>query len=76
MLEILILQALAYEVQDTLPPALKSLERALSIAEPEGYLQIFMDEGTPMKRLITQAIAQGIKPGYLDQLMAAFNNIA
>ena len=75
VIEILILQALACESQGDIPPALESFERALTLAEPEGYFQIFVDEGLPMKRLITQAIAQGIKPGYLDQLMAAFNSI-
>jgi LuxR family maltose regulon positive regulatory protein len=75
VLEILIMQALAYEVQDTLPPALKSLERALSIAEPEGYLQIFVDEGTPMKRLLAKEAAKGSRVGYIENLMAAFNNI-
>ncbi len=72
VIEILVLRALAHQVQDKLPPALESLERALSIAEPEGYLQIFVDEGTPMKHLLTQAAAQGIKPGYQDKLIAAF----
>jgi LuxR family maltose regulon positive regulatory protein len=75
VIEILILQALANESKGDIPPALESFERALTLAEPECYIQIFVDEGNPMKRLITQAIAKGIKPGYLDQLMAAFENI-
>jgi len=75
IIEIHMLQALAYESQEDIPTALNSLERALSIAEPEGYVQLFVDEGIPMKRLLSQTTAQGLKPDYLDKLMAAFKNI-
>ncbi len=76
LIEILVLHALACEVQDKLPPALESLERALSIAEPEGYVQLFVDEGIPMKRLLTEEAAKGFRPEYIDKLMAAFNLIS
>ncbi len=75
VIEILILQALACESKGDIPPALESLERALTLAEPEGYIQTFVDEGIPMKRLLTQAAAQEINPGYSDKLKAAFEII-
>ena len=52
VIEILIVQALAYQAQGNTPAALASLERALTLAEPEGYVRIFVDEGEPMRLLI------------------------
>ena len=48
VIEILVLLALAHEAQGDIPLALVSLERALTLAEPEGYVRIFVDEGEPM----------------------------
>jgi LuxR family maltose regulon positive regulatory protein len=45
VIEILVLQALAHEAQGDSPAALVPLERALALAEPEGYVRIFVDEG-------------------------------
>jgi ATP/maltotriose-dependent transcriptional regulator MalT len=52
VIEILVAQALAHQVQGNLPQALASLERALALAEPEGYVRLFVDEGEPMRWLI------------------------
>ena len=52
VIEILVLQALAHEAQGDIPLALASLERALTLAEPEGYVRVFVDEGEPMRLLI------------------------
>ena len=41
------LQALAHQARGDLPAALAPLERALTLAEPEGYVRIFVDEGPP-----------------------------
>ena len=71
-LEILVLQALAHEVQGNNSPALASLERALTLAEPEGYLRLFVDEGPPMARLLYQALSHGIAPDYVRRLLTAF----
>ena len=54
VIEILVLQALAYEAQGNTPSALKSLERALTLAEPEGYVRIFVDEGIPISATIVR----------------------
>lgn len=53
-IETLLLQALAYQAQGHISPALTALERALSLAEPEGYVRIFADEGAPMAALLLQ----------------------
>jgi LuxR family maltose regulon positive regulatory protein len=71
-IEILTLQALARQTQGDLPAALASLERALKLAEPEGYIRIFVDEGAPMAQLLSEAVARGIMLDYTSKLMAAF----
>ena len=45
VLEILLTQALVHQAQGNPSQALAALERALALAEPEGYLRIFVDEG-------------------------------
>ena len=54
VIEILVLQALANLLQDDIPAALVPLERALTLAEPEGYIRIFVDEGPPMAVLLAK----------------------
>jgi LuxR family maltose regulon positive regulatory protein len=72
VIEILVLQALAHKAQGDIPPALVSLERALKLAEPEGYVRIFVDEGPPMARLLYEALSQGVSPEYSQRLLTAF----
>ena len=54
VIEILVLQALANQIQGDIPAALVPLERALMLAEPEGYVRIFVDEGPPMAVLLAK----------------------
>lgn len=70
VIDIRVQQALAFEAQDHIPQALNHLEQALILAEPEGYARIFIDEGPPMMRLLSQAAARGIRPGYVRKLLA------
>jgi LuxR family maltose regulon positive regulatory protein len=70
-IEILALQALAFQARDRGGEALDSLERALSLAEPEGYVRVFLDEGAPMARLLSEAAARDIAPAYVHSLLAA-----
>jgi LuxR family maltose regulon positive regulatory protein len=70
-IQILALQALAFQAQDDIDQALAALERALSLAEPEGYVRTFIDEGEPMARLLRQALSQDIAPHYVARLLAA-----
>ena len=71
VIEILLLQALAYQAQGDVSPALAPLERALTLAEPEGYVQIFVDEGPPMAALLREAAKNRIAPNYVSQLLTA-----
>src|SRR5205085_1839774 len=52
VIEILILQALAHQAQDDTLTALQPLQHALALAEPEGYVRLFVDEGLPMAVLL------------------------
>ncbi len=72
VIEILMLQALAHQMQGDIPAALAPLERALTQAEWEGYVRLFVDEGPPMAVLLREALARGILPGYVEKLLAAF----
>jgi LuxR family maltose regulon positive regulatory protein len=85
VLDILLTQALAYQAQDNTPAALRALDRALTLAEPEGYVRTFVDEGEAMRRLLVdwRALIQQQRRqegqqliGYVDQLLAAFGQSA
>jgi DNA-binding CsgD family transcriptional regulator len=52
--------------------ALEALAHSLELAEPEGYIRIFIDLQEPMAQLLSLAIQKGIYPEYARQLMATF----
>ncbi len=75
VIEILITQALLCHAQGE--QSLTALERALTLAEPEGYLRIFVDEGETMRLLIsdfrlTIATHTHALLGYIDRILAYF----
>jgi LuxR family maltose regulon positive regulatory protein len=74
MIEILALLAVAQSAQGNIPLALVSLERALRLAEPEGYVRIFIDEGEAMRALIEKQSLDRNHPlsSFVDKLLAAF----
>jgi LuxR family maltose regulon positive regulatory protein len=85
IVEIQLLRALALQAQGNLPAALTALARALTLAAPEGYVRVFVDEGAPIRLLIADCrlqITQRIRSAagqdehrllaYMDTLLAAF----
>jgi LuxR family transcriptional regulator, maltose regulon positive regulatory protein len=72
VIEILVLQALNHHARDDTPAALEALEKALTLAEPEGYIRIFLNEGTPMARLLSDAAAHKIMSDLTGKLLAEF----
>src|SRR6266700_991345 len=74
VIEILVLQALAHQVQGDIPAALVPLQQALTLAEPEGYVRMFVDEGPPMALLLEAAAKHGIAPNYVRHLLTAFGS--
>ena len=75
MIEILLLQALSFQAQGNTDQANSSLEKSLTLAEPRGFLRIFIDEGSPMAQLLYEALNRGIKPDYVRRLLAAFSSV-
>ena len=73
VIEILLLQALAHQMQGDIPAALPPLERALTLAETEGYVRIFLDEGASMEQLLREAARCNIMPNYTGKLLGEFN---
>jgi LuxR family maltose regulon positive regulatory protein len=71
-IEIQILRALALQAEGQGAQAIDALGEALSLAEPGGYLRIFLDEGQPMARLLRQAASRDIASAYVARLLAAF----
>ena len=70
VIEILVVQALVHQAGRDIPAALAALERALTLAEPEGYVRLFVDEGPAMASLLRTAAKKGIAPGYARRLVA------
>ncbi len=70
VIEIEMLQSLAHQSQNKLDAALVALEHALKLAEPEGYIRIFVDEGVPMAQLLSEATARGMMPDYTGKLLS------
>jgi LuxR family maltose regulon positive regulatory protein len=71
VIEILILQALSFQGKKDADRALAVLGKALSLAQPEGYTRIFLDEGEPMAKLLYQAKSHGTGSGYASELLSA-----
>ncbi len=69
VIRMLIQKALAFQARGDNLRATKPLERALSLAEPGGYVRVFLDEGEPMRRLLRRTAAPG---DYAQRLLAAF----
>jgi len=70
-IDILVVQALARHARDDGSGALDSLARAVALAEPEGYVRAFIDEGPPMAALLRLAAKDRKAPGYVRRLLAA-----
>jgi LuxR family maltose regulon positive regulatory protein len=71
---ILALQSLVLQAQGENDQAMAALERALSLAEPEGYVRVFAGEGGAMGSLLRQAASRGIRPDYVRTLLAALES--
>jgi LuxR family maltose regulon positive regulatory protein len=70
VLEVLVLQALSFQGMTAIDQALSVLQRALSLAQPEGYMRIFLDEGEPMLKLLHLAKSRRIGSGYAADLLS------
>ena len=71
VIEILVAKALAYQMREDMPGALAALDGALTLAEPEGYVRIFVDEGEAMASLLAAAADNGTASSYVRRLRSA-----
>jgi LuxR family maltose regulon positive regulatory protein len=71
----LVLESLAFQALEDVDRALRRLERALSLAEPAGFVRLFLDKGQPVARLLYRAAEHGIAPEYAGRLLAAFPSV-
>jgi LuxR family maltose regulon positive regulatory protein len=70
----LVMIALAQHALGNTQAALDSLGQALTLAEPQGYVRLFVDEGLPIAELLNIAISHNISPDYASKLLTAFPN--
>jgi LuxR family transcriptional regulator, maltose regulon positive regulatory protein len=71
-IEISILQALAHDCLTETDVAIERLQHALELAEPGGFVRIFLDEGPPLARLLYEAASRGMACDHLRKLLIAF----
>ena len=71
-IEIFVLQALAHQIRGDVEAALVPLARALVLAEPEGYVRAFLDEGPPMATLLESLREGQGSSAYVDELLTRF----
>jgi LuxR family maltose regulon positive regulatory protein len=71
VIEILVLLALTRQRLGDIPAALACLERAVTLAEPECYIRIFVDAGPPVPSLLKTVAKQGTAPDYVRRLLGA-----
>ncbi|HLO27928.1 MAG TPA: LuxR C-terminal-related transcriptional regulator [Anaerolineales bacterium] len=75
VIEILILQALAFQARKDIEHSLPALERALGLAQLEGYVRLFLDEGEAMTRLLCQARSRQAGSGYAAELLSTVGKV-
>jgi LuxR family maltose regulon positive regulatory protein len=55
---------------------LSALAQALGLAEPAGFVRVFLDEGAPMVELLRQAVAQKLHTSFALDLLEALGEVA
>ncbi len=74
VIECYILEALAFSCLQNRDSALAALEQALTLAQPEGYIRLFVDEDVPMAHLLAEYHPTEDKlVEYRNTLLAAFS---
>jgi LuxR family maltose regulon positive regulatory protein len=71
-LKVMVLQVVALRAQGEQDQAAQSLFDVLALAEPGGFVRLFVDEGLPMAHLLSTAAAHARMPDYIRKLLSAF----
>jgi len=75
VIAILVLQAKAYGQAKRIIEAIKTLERAVTLAEPAGYVRVFVNEGPSLQALLAKMLSakeNAPQAGYITQLLTTF----
>ncbi len=77
VIELLVVQAVAFQAHGNIAQAREALRQALALAEPEGYIRTFVDEGQPIA-LLLPALSGHVPTTtgwpYVERLLAAFGD--
>jgi LuxR family transcriptional regulator, maltose regulon positive regulatory protein len=71
LIHVLAVQALLYQAEGDLTAALATLERAILLAEPGGFVRLFVDLGHAMGDLLRRLHRRRVAPAYIEQILAA-----
>ena len=73
-IEILALRAMAMDSMGKIRKAEAELHQALELAQPGGFIRIFVDLGKPMQEMLQRLVGRGPYKDYIQRLLAAFTN--
>lgn len=75
VIEILLLQSIILHLLGRIPEAVQKFHKCLSMAEPEGYVRLFLDEGEPAYDLLLLAVQNNLHPEYAGRLLSMETNV-
>ena len=75
-IHVMAVQAIVYHAQGEPEQAFARLEQAIEMAEPEGYIRVFVDEGMPMSRLLRRIMTRSPASEYIRRLLDALGETA
>ena len=75
-IEVLALQALLHDAERDQAQADELLNQAIKLAQPGGFIRLFVDLGPQMAVLLRRLSRQGSYPAYIKQILGAFQPLA
>jgi LuxR family maltose regulon positive regulatory protein len=72
VIRVLALQAMLHNAEGEKQAALDALEKSIGLAEPGGFIRLFVDLGAALKPLLQNLAQRGVSPAYLAEILAAF----
>jgi len=75
LVEITVLESLVLDKQGKREQALESLQSAIDLARPGGWVRPFLEAGLPMTLLLERLSGKGVHPEYVSQLLLTIRNI-
>ena len=72
LISLYIFQSIVNQALNQEENALRILNEALTLAEPQNLIRTFIDEGKPVSELLSKAAVSGMMPDYLTRLKNAF----